>query len=216
MDGQNAARVCPSEVIPHDTKLLVGLTGGIAAGKTAVAELLRAHGAVIVDADVLAREVVEPGTPGLAAIVKRFGTDVLNEDGSLNRTALGAVVFADEAARADLNAIVHPLVRSLGAERIAAAPSGSLVVSVIPLLVETGQVDSFDVVVLVDCDEDVQLARLQSRNGLSLDDARARVAAQATRAQRRAAADIVFDNSGPAEELAPRVAKLWETLTNLR
>lgn len=193
-------------------KTVVGLTGGIASGKTAVADLLAERGAVIVDADVLAREVVEPGTPALAAIEERFGCDVLRADGTLDRPALGRIVFSDAAARADLNAIVHPAVRRRAAELTAAAPKGSVVVQVIPLLVETGQQASFDLLVVVDVAPAVQLERLVRRDGLSMSDARARVAAQASREARLAAADVVIDNSGGPADLIPQVDALWERL----
>ncbi|HQA30550.1 MAG TPA: dephospho-CoA kinase, partial [Propioniciclava tarda] len=166
----------------------IGLTGGIASGKSAVAELLRAKGAVIVDADVLAREVVEPGTPALAAIVDRFGRGVLLPDGRLDRARLGQLVFSDADARADLNAIVHPAVRRRAAELEADAPAGSVVVHAIPLLVETGQAASFDMVVVVDADPTIQVDRLRARNGLSRADAEARLAAQASREERLRAA----------------------------
>jgi dephospho-CoA kinase len=190
-------------------RLHVGLTGGIASGKSAVADLLAAHGAVIIDSDLLAREVVEPGTPGLAAVVARFGPGVLASDGSLDRPALGRIVFADPSARAELEAIVHPAVRGRAAELAAAAPSGSVVVQVIPLLVETGQADDFDRVVVVEVDPAVQLARLRSRDGFSLAEAQARVGAQASREARLAAADDVIDNSGTPAELSAAVDRMW-------
>lgn len=194
--------------------LLVGLTGGIASGKSAVADLLAAHGAVIVDADVLAREVVAPGTPGLAEVVERFGPSVLapsddDRPAELDRAALGAIVFADPDARRDLEAIVHPRVRARAAEMTAAAPDDAVVVQVIPLLVETGQSAAFDVVVVVDVDPAVQLARLMARNGLTEAEAQARIDAQATREQRLAVADEVLDNSGTPEQLTRAVDELW-------
>ena len=192
--------------------LLVGLTGGIASGKSAVADLLAAKGAVIIDADVLAREVVEPGTPGLAAVVQRFGTDVLTADGALDRATLGQVVFADPAARRDLEAIVHPAVRRRAAELTAAADADAVVVQVIPLLVETGQTDAFDAVVVVDVDPDTQVARVMARNGLAEAEARQRLAAQAGRVERLVAADLVVDNSGTLEDLAAEVDLLWQAL----
>ena len=154
-----------------------GLTGGIASGKSVVADELGARGAVIIDADVLAREVVEPGTPGLAAIVERFGDDVLL-DGRLDRKALGDIVFADESARRDLEAIVHPAVRRRAAELEAIAPDDAVVVHVIPLLVETGQQDAFDVCLVVDVDRVTQRERLRSRDRLSEAEIEARLAAQ--------------------------------------
>ena len=190
----------------------MGLTGGIASGKTAVSDLLQRRGAVIIDADLLAREVVEPGTPALAAIVERFGPTVL-ADGALDRPALGKVVFADPEARRDLERIVHPAVRARAAELTAAAPSGSVVVQVIPLLVETGQQAGFDVVVVVDVDPETQLRRLQARNGLSREDAESRLAAQASREERLAVADHVLDNSGGLDELEQQVDDLWRKIS---
>ena len=192
--------------------LRVGLTGGIASGKSAVADELAVHGAVVVDADVLAREVVEPGTPGLAAVVDRFGPEVLTPDGRLDRPQLGRLVFADAAARRDLEQIVHPAVRARAAELERAAPADAVVVHVIPLLVETGQADDFDLCVVVDLDRETQLQRLQQRNDLSREEAEARLAAQATREQRLAVADRVLDNSGPVSDLDQKVDHLWAAL----
>ncbi len=192
---------------------VVGLTGGIASGKSAVAELLAEKGAIIVDADVLAREVVELGTPGLVAIVRRFGPGVLLPDGRLDRAALGEIVFSDAAARADLNAIVHPAVRARAAELTAAASGDAVVVQVIPLLVETGQQASFDDVIVVDVDPAVQRARLMARNGLTRDQADARIAAQSSRAERLAAASVVIDNSGSLADLRPRVEEAWPRIS---
>lgn len=188
--------------------LRVGLTGGIASGKTSVAEQLAARGAVVIDADVLAREVVEPGTPGLAAVVQRFGDEVLT-DGQLDRARLGALVFADPDARRDLERIVHPAVRARAAELEGQAPDDAVVVHVIPLLVETGQGQDFDVVLVVDLDPATQLRRLQDRNGLSAEDARTRIAAQAGRQERLAVADHVLDNDGSPADLAREVARVW-------
>lgn len=192
--------------------LNVALTGGIASGKSTVADLLAGHGAALVDSDVLAREVVAPGTPGLAQVVARFGDRVLAPDGSLDRAALGRIVFADDAARADLNDIVHPLVRGRRAELFKAAPRDAVVVAVIPLLVETGMAGDFDEVVVVDVPPETQVARLMARNGFTADEARARVAAQASREERLAVADHVIDNSGAPDALAGQVAALWEVL----
>lgn len=194
-------------------KTVVGLTGGIASGKSAVADLLRERGAVIVDADVLARQVVEPGTPGLGAVVRRFGQGVLRADGTLDRAALGSLIFSDAAARADLNAIVHPRVRARAADLTAEASGDSVVVQVIPLLVETGQAASFDLVVVVDADPSVQLERLVARSGLSREEAQARIAAQASRGDRLAVADVVIDNSGSPDALRPQIDALWRQLT---
>lgn len=192
--------------------LRVGLTGGIASGKTAVSEALHERGAVIIDADLLAREVVEPGTPGLAAVVARFGTGVLSADGRLDREALGRTVFTDERARRDLEAIVHPAVRARAAALEEAADPDAVVVHVIPLLVETGQQDAFDVVVVVDVEPDRQLDRLRRRNGLDPAAAQARVAAQVSRADRLQAADLVLDNNGSRDQLVQQVDRLWRDL----
>jgi dephospho-CoA kinase len=193
--------------------LRVGLTGGIASGKSAVADELAALGAVVVDADVLAREVVEPGTPGLAAVVDRFGREVLTPEGRLDRPQLGRLVFADAGARRDLEQIVHPAVRARAAEVERTSPADAVVVHVIPLLVETGQADDFDLCVVVDVDVATQLERLQQRNGLSREEAEARLAAQATRQERLAAADRVLDNGGSRDDLRGAVAALWAELT---
>jgi dephospho-CoA kinase len=194
-------------------RVRVGLTGGIASGKGLVADELAAQGAVIIDADLLAREVVEPGTAGLAAVVERFGEGVL-QSGRLNRARLAQIVFADPDARRDLERIVHPAVRARAAELEQAAPADAVVVHVIPLLVETGQQDGFDVIVVVDADPDTQIARLVARDGLGEAAARARLAAQATREQRRAVADVVLDNSGTVLDLKRQIRPLWEFLTS--
>lgn len=190
----------------------VALTGGIASGKTFVAEELEQRGAIIIDSDVIAREVVQPGTPGLAAVVERFGPGILTVDGMLDRPELGKIVFADEAARKDLNAIVHPLVRKRAAELERGAPDDAVVVHVIPLLVETGQQDKFDEVVVVDVPVETQLRRLMHRNDLSPDEAAQRVQAQATRIQRCEAATHVIDNDGDQASTVRQVAQLWEKL----
>jgi dephospho-CoA kinase len=192
--------------------LRVGLTGGIASGKSVVADELAARGAVVVDADLLAREVVEPGTAGLDAVVQRFGPSVLTDDGRLDRPSLGRLVFADAEARRDLERIIHPAVRARAAQIEQQAPPDAVVVQVIPLLVETGQADDFDVCVVVDVDPTTQLARLQERNGLSRADAEARVAAQASRSQRLAAADRVLHNDGSRADLGEQVGRLWADL----
>ena len=192
--------------------LRVGLTGGIASGKTAVSDALAARGAVIIDADLLAREVVEPGTPGLAAVVERFGAEVLTGDGVLDRAALGTVVFADPTARRDLEAIIHPAVRARAAAIEAAADPDAVVVHVIPLLVETGQQADFDLLVVVDVAPEVQRERLQRRNGLDTDAAEARIAAQASRADRLSVADVVLDNRATPADLIDQVDSLWPDL----
>jgi dephospho-CoA kinase len=188
--------------------LRIGLTGGIGSGKSTVARLLAARGARIVDADRIAREVVEPGTPGLEAVVAAFGPGVLTAEGALDRPALAAVVFADPEARRRLDGIVHPLVRARAAELVAAAPPDAVVVQDVPLLVETGQAGSYDLVLVVQADLDTRVRRLVGR-GVSEEDARARIAAQATDEQRRAVADVVLDNSGTVEELEAQVERFW-------
>jgi len=188
--------------------LNIGLTGGIGSGKSTVSALLAERGAVIVDADRIAREVVEPGTPGLAAVVAEFGESVVGPDGGLDRPALAAVVFADPEARARLDGIVHPLVRARAAEVVAAAPPDAVLVHDIPLLVETGQAGRYELVLVVQADLDTRVARLVAR-GMTEDDARARIAAQATDEQRAAVADVVLDNSGTREELAAQVDRFW-------
>ena len=193
---------------------LIALTGGIASGKSLVSARLRELGAVVVDADVLAREVVEPGTPGLAAIVDAFGPGILTQDGRLDRPALGAIVFADPNALQRLNAITHPAVwsraRELFAETAKADPN-SVVVYDVPLLVEgaAGRPMSFDLVVVVEAPEDVRVERMVEHRGMSRADALARVRSQATDAARRAAADVVIDNSGSREHAYEQVGALW-------
>ncbi|KQQ01602.1 MULTISPECIES: dephospho-CoA kinase [unclassified Rathayibacter] len=195
---------------------LVALTGGIASGKSTVARRLAEHGAVVVDADVLAREVVEPGQPALRAIVERFGAAMLREDGSLDRAALGAVVFADSSARADLNAITHPAVgersQRLFAEAAEADPH-AVVVYDVPLLAEGRGAGEFDEVVVVHAPEAARIDRLVRLRGLSEPEARARVGAQATDEQRLALADVVLDSSGTLDETLARTDALWEHLS---
>ncbi|MFJ1867292.1 dephospho-CoA kinase [Streptomyces sp. NPDC088097] len=192
--------------------LKVGLTGGIGAGKSEVSRLLAGYGAVVVDADRIAREVVEPGTPGLAAVVEAFGGSVLTSDGQLDRPGLGALVFSDPAKLRTLNAIVHPLVGARSAELEAAAGPDAIVVHDVPLLAENGLAALYDLVVVVDAAPETQLARLTGRRGMTEDEARARMAAQAEREQRLAVATIVIDNDGPLEALEPQVRKVWEEL----
>lgn len=194
----------------------IGLTGGIGSGKSTVTDLLAAHGAVIVDADLIAREVVAPGSPGFAAVAAEFGDRILSPDGGLDREAMAAVVFADPTARAKLNAIVHPLVRARSKELAAQAPPGSIVIHSIPLLVETGQQHSFDVVVVVDVPPDLAVARLVEHRAMTEADARARIAAQVDRERRLAAADVVLDNSGERERLVAQVHELWLDLQRRR
>lgn len=191
----------------------VALTGGIASGKTTVSDRWAELGAVVVDSDVLAREVVEPGTPGLAAVVDRFGSGVLGPDGSLDRKALAAQVFGNDAARRDVEGILHPLIRARGDELEAAAPAGAVVVQVIPLLVESGRTQGFDAIVVVDVPEDIQCARAAARDNATADQVRARMAAQATRAERLAVATHVIDNSGDREALLAEADRVWAELT---
>lgn len=190
----------------------VGLTGGVAAGKSTVSRMLAELGAVVVDADLLAREVVAPGTEGLAEVVAAFGPEVLTATGEMDRPAVGAIVFADEAKRRVLEAIIHPRVRARGAELEAAAAPGALVVHDVPLLVETGQPAAFDAVVVVDVPVETQVARMVGDRGMTEADARARIDAQATREQRLAAATYVVDNTGTHDDLRRRVAKVVEEL----
>src|SRR3954447_24398859 len=190
----------------------VGLTGGVASGKSTVSAMLRELGAVVVDADVLARDVVAPGTPGLAAVVAEFGPEVVGADGALDRARLGSVVFADPSRRTALEAIIHPLVRARAAEIEQATPDGVLVVHDIPLLVETGQAERFDAVVVVDVPEALQVERAVRDRRWTEEEARSRVAAQAPRAERLAAATHVVDNSGTIEDLRHRVTEVFGEL----
>jgi dephospho-CoA kinase len=191
----------------------VGLTGGIASGKSVVAAELAARGAIIIDADVLAREVVEPGTPALAAIIDRFGMQVVS-DGRLDRARLAQIVFADPLARSDLERIVHPAVRARAAELERAAGAAAVVVHVIPLLVETGQQEDFDLVVTVDVDHETQIHRLMARNGYTRAEAESRIAAQAGREDRMIAADVVLDNTGSLTRLREQIDALWAELSS--
>ena len=190
----------------------VGLTGGIGSGKSAVSALFAEHGAVIVDADQIAREVVERGTEGLARVVAAFGAGVLRPDGTLDRPALGALVFADPAALATLNAILHPLIATRTRARFAAAAAATVLVHDVALLVENGLQDQYDAVVVVAAHPDTQVARLVSQRGMTEADARTRIAAQAPLAAKLAVATYVIDNDGPREALAPQVATVWATL----
>ena len=193
----------------------VGLTGGVGSGKSTVAGLLAEHGAVVIDADAIAREVVAPSTPGLAAVLARFGSAVTAPDGSLDRPALAAIVVNDESARLDLNAIVHPLIGARTTELMAAADADAIVVHDIPLLVEGNLADAFDAVVVVEADQQTRLQRLELR-GLPEDDARARMAAQATDEQRRAVADEVVTNDADLDALRADVDELWRRLEQRR
>jgi dephospho-CoA kinase len=191
--------------------LMVGLTGGIGSGKTAVARRLVELGAVLIDSDTLAREAVAAGTSGHAEVVAAFGDAVLRADGEVDRAAVSRIVFADAEARRRLEAIVHPRVRARVAELAAAAPPDAIVVNDVPLLVEAKLAGNYDMVVVVLADEDVRVRRLVADRGLSEVDARARIATQATDAQRRAVADIVIVNEGTLDELYAEVDRVWRT-----
>lgn len=188
---------------------MVGLTGGIGSGKSAVAARLAGWGAVIVDADRLSREVVAPGTEGLAEIVATFGDQVLGPDGALDRAALGSLVFTDEPGRRALEAIIHPRVRTRTAELVAAAPPGAVVVNDVPLLVESGLGPTYHLVVVVQTALSIRLERLTRDRGMEPAEARRRIAAQADDARRRAAADVLLTNDGTRDELHREVDALW-------
>ncbi|WRZ93527.1 dephospho-CoA kinase [Streptomyces sp. NBC_01007] len=192
--------------------LKVGLTGGIGAGKSEVSRLLVEHGAVLIDADRIAREVVAPGTPGLAAVVDAFGEDVLAPDGSLDRPKLGSIVFADPQKLSVLNSIVHPLVGTRSRALEDAAPKDAVVVHDVPLLAENGLAALYDLVIVVDARPETQLDRLVRLRGMTEEDARARMAAQAPRDKRLVIADLVIDNDVPLEELERRVRDVWADL----
>lgn len=209
----------PTRPDPDGRVLVVGLTGGIGSGKSTVAARLAEHGAEVVDADAVARAVVAPGQPALGEIADRFGPEILAEDGGLDRDALAAVVFADEQARQDLEEITHGRIRSRIAERLDALAAGEaggeerIVVVDHPLLVETGGAADYPVVVVVTAPAAVRLERLVEQRGMDPEDARARLASQATDVQRRAVATHVIDNDGDREALAAQVDDLWERLT---
>jgi dephospho-CoA kinase len=192
--------------------LRVGLTGGIGSGKSEVSRRLAAQGAVVIDADLIAREVVEPGTEGLAEVVAAFGPEVLTPDGALDRARLGDIVFADPELLGKLNAIVHPRVARRMAELERAAGAGAIVVHDVPLIAENSRAGAYDVVVVVDAPPKVQAERLVRGRGMTREQARARMAAQASREQRLAIADIVIDNSGSLTELDRQVGDLWAGL----
>ena len=190
----------------------LGLAGGIGSGKSTVSARLAEHGAVVIDYDRLAREAVEPGTPGLAAIAERFGDEVIGKDGSLDRDALGAVVFGDDTARADLEAITHPAIFELATALEATVADDGVVVHDLPLLVEAGMAPLFDLVVVVDVPGYVQVDRLVTLRSMTEAEARARLAAQASREERAAVADVVLDNTGTIEDLEARVDELWTSI----
>jgi dephospho-CoA kinase len=197
----------------------VGLTGGIGSGKSEVSRRLAARGAPIIDADLAARDVVQPGTPGLGEIATVFGPRVLRPDGSLDREQLGQLVFADPGLRAKLNAIVHPLVhermRQLAEQAIAAAGPAAIIVHDVPLLAENGLGRGFDTVLVVDAPDDQRVQRLTATRGMTAAHAQDRMAAQASRQQRLAIADIVIDNSGTLDDLDRRVEEVWAVLRDL-
>ena len=190
----------------------VGLTGGIASGKSTVSAILVELGAVVIDADLIAREVVARGTPGLSAVVGEFGPEVLTPDGDLDRAAMGALVFADPAARRRLEAIIHPLVHRRSAELEADAPEHAVVVHDIPLLAEVGRAGSFDAVVVVDAPAELQVQRMVEDRGWTREEAESRIAAQATREQRLAIATHVVDNTGSFDDLRRQVEAVHEEL----
>jgi dephospho-CoA kinase len=194
--------------------VLIGLTGGIGAGKSAVAARFASHGAVIVDGDVLAREVVAPGSEGLAEVVAEFGAGVLAADGSLDRPALGKIVFSDPEARRRLEAITHPRIRVRTVELITTAPEGAIVVNDVPLLVEGGMASAFELVVIVFAPLSVRIDRLMTTRGMSRDEAESRIAAQATDEQRRAVADVAIENDGTLDQLNEAVDEVWRGLVS--
>lgn len=191
----------------------VALTGGIGSGKSTVARLLEDHGAVVIDADQVAREVVEPGQPALAEIERRFGRGVIRLDGTLDRPGLAAIVFADGQALADLNAITHPRIGERTAAALAAAPTDAVVVYDMPLFVEQGGHGHWDRVVVVEAPMSLRLQRLARDRGMTEDEARARIAAQATDEQRRAVADTIIVNDGDLAALREEVVRVWRSLT---
>ncbi|QYC40778.1 Dephospho-CoA kinase [Nonomuraea coxensis DSM 45129] len=192
--------------------LKIGLTGGIGSGKSEVSRRLAAHGAVVIDADKIAREVVEPGTAGLARVVTAFGEEVLRPDGALDREKLGSIVFADSQKLAVLNGIVHPLVGERVARLQADAPGDAVVVYDVPLLAENKLAPMYDVVIVVDAADEVRIQRLAEHRGMAEADAKARIAAQASREDRLAVADVVIVNEGSLEELDARVTEVWADL----
>lgn len=198
---------------------LIGLTGGIASGKSVVAARLAEHGAVIVDADALAREVVEPGSPALALIAQEFGAEVILPDGSLNRPALGAMVFTSPEKRAALNAITHPAVAARSHELFAAAAAAdpqAIVVYDVPLLVDVGRGDEFDLIVVVHANTETRVARMMEHRGMTRDEALHRINSQATDTERLAIANVVIDANGTLQETLDQADALWETLASRR
>ena len=210
--GRGLPPHCGAVILPRVSRVRVGLTGGVASGKSTVSAMLRDLGAVVIDADQIAREVVAPGTEGLAEIVEAFGPRVLTADGELDRPAMGRIVFGDETARRKLEAVIHPLVRERSAQLEAEAASDAVVVHDIPLLAETGQASTFDAVVVVDVPVETQVERMVQLRGMTREEADARIAAQATREQRRAVATYVIDNTGTLEDLRDRVTEVFKAL----
>jgi dephospho-CoA kinase len=194
------------------TPMRVGLTGGIASGKSTVSEILAELGAVIIDGDKLAREVVEPGTPGLAQVVEAFGPEILLPDGGMDRAQVGRIVFNDEAKRKLLEGIVHPLIFERYAALEASAPEDGIVIHDIPLLAESGRADTFDAVIVVETPAEVQVERMLRDRGWSRADAESRIAAQATPEQRRAIATYLIENTGTRDELRARVEAVYAEL----
>lgn len=192
----------------------VGLTGGVAAGKSTVSAMLAELGAVIIDADVLAREVVARGTPGLVAVVAEFGTELLTPDGDLDRAAMGSLVFADAGARKRLEAIVHPLVFERIVELESQAPDDAVVVHDIPLLAESGRAATFDAVLVVHAPAELQVTRMTQDRGWTREEAEARIAAQASAEDRLALATHVIDNTGSTDELRRRVEAVYAALND--
>ena len=203
-------RVVQAPRRPVDRALRVGLTGGIGAGKSTVAALLEAHGAVVTSADEISRDVVSPGSDGLAAVVAEFGDDVLTPAGTLDRRALANLVFANDLSRARLEEILLPLIAAEAWARMETVPAGQVAVYDVPLLVEGQMQDLFDLVVVVEAELEVRLERLAAR-GMTRDEALARIAVQATDKERRAVADIVLSNSGSIDQLSADVDRLWST-----
>lgn len=191
---------------------LIGLTGGIGSGKSTVAQVLAGQGAYIVDADQIAREVVGPGSDGLTQLAAEFGADIVNEDGSLNRAELASRAFSSPTAKVRLDSIMHPLIAAQTARRFADAPSEAVVVHDVPLLAELGLASNYDAVIVVDADDEIRVERLVQR-GLTEDDARARIAVQATREERLAVADYLIENHGSLADLVTQVDRVWRAIT---